>query len=60
LLALFNVNFPNKTLFLTLSLVTMTVGIIGFSYGSYAGKHEGLKNDGGRFLMSTSQIRPCF
>lgn len=45
-LALFNVNFPNKTLFLTLSLVAMTVGIIGFSYGSYAGKHEGIKNDG--------------
>ncbi|WGK65407.1 4Fe-4S binding protein [Croceiramulus getboli] len=46
ILATFNVNFPNKTLWLTLALSGITLGIIGFAYGAYSNRQEGIKNDG--------------
>ena len=55
ILAFFNVNFPNKTLFLTLSLVMITVGTIIFSNNSYLSKHAGIKNDGVWFKSMTSR-----
>jgi len=44
-LALFNVSFPNRALFLILSLVLISGGIIVFSNALYLPKHEGIKND---------------
>lgn len=46
ILALFNVDFPNKPLFLTLSLVLMTIGTMVFANNAYLNKQEGIKNDG--------------
>jgi len=46
LLAGFNVNFPNKTIWLSISLVSIFTGIIWFSKASYAHKEKGIKNDG--------------
>ena len=46
LLASFNINFPNKGLWLTVSLVAIAAGIILFAKGAYANKLEGIKNDG--------------
>ena len=43
LLALLNVNFPNKTIALSLSLLMMLAGVVAFSYGAYSNKHEGIK-----------------
>ena len=45
-LALFNVNFPNKGLWLTVSLLAMTLGTIWFGWDMYMDKHPGIKNDG--------------
>ena len=45
-LALFNVEFPNKGLWLTLSLLAILVGVYGFSRAAYGAKHKGIKNDG--------------
>ena len=45
-LAFFNTNFPNKGLWLSLSLTLITVGTIWFARASYAHKHKGIKNDG--------------
>ena len=55
LLALFNVNFPNKTLWLSLSLVSITVGTIWFSKAAYLHTHEGIKNDGVYFKSLSSR-----
>ncbi|MCW5515109.1 4Fe-4S binding protein [Muriicola sp. Z0-33] len=44
-LAFFNTNFPNKTLWLSMSLGLITAGTIWFSKASYAHKHKGIKND---------------
>ena len=55
LLALLNVNFPNKTIALSLSLLMMLAGIVAFSYGAYSNKHEGIKNDGVMFKSITSR-----
>ncbi|MEM7381058.1 MAG: 4Fe-4S dicluster domain-containing protein [Bacteroidota bacterium] len=46
LLASFNVNFPNKGLWLSFSLLAITVGTIWFSKEAYGSKHKGIKNDG--------------
>jgi len=46
LLAAFNLNLPNKTLWLSLSLGAISVGTIGFSWAMYSQKQEGIKNDG--------------
>jgi len=45
LLAWFGVNFQNKTLFLTLSLSTITVGTILYGYQTYMTKPAGIKNN---------------
>ncbi|MEO5789131.1 4Fe-4S dicluster domain-containing protein [Gelidibacter sp.] len=55
ILAFFNVNFPNKPLFLTLSLVMITVGTIIFANNAYLTKHAGIKNDGVWFKSISSR-----
>jgi len=45
-LALANVNFPNKTLFLSLSLGLIAAGTAVFSADLYLGKQAGIQNDG--------------
>jgi len=54
-LAAFNVNFPNKGLWLTLSLSSIAAGIILFSKGAYGNKQEGIKNDGVWFKSISSR-----
>ncbi|OBQ56146.1 FeS-binding protein [Tamlana sp. s12] len=54
-LALFNTNFPNKTLFLSLSLGLITAGTLLFSHSLYTTKLEGIKNDGVWFKSLTSR-----
>lgn len=54
-LALFNVNFPNKTVFLSLAIGLITVGTILFSNRLYLGKHAGIKNDGVYFKSMSSK-----
>jgi hypothetical protein len=54
-LAAFNVDFPNQTVWLTLSLVAIAGGISLFSYGAYANKSEGIKNDGVYFKSLSSK-----
>lgn len=55
LLAVFNVDFPNKTLFLYLSLGLIFIGIIVFSRDAYLTKQEGIKNDGVWFKSISSR-----
>jgi len=55
LLATFNVNFPNKGLWLSLSLGGISVGTIGFSWALYGDKHAGIKNDGVWFKSISSK-----
>lgn len=45
-LAGFNVSFPDKTFWLTLSLITIFLGILLFSWSSYRNQPEGIKNYG--------------
>ena len=45
-LAIFNVDFPNKGLWLTFSLLAILIGVYGFSRAAYGAKHKGIKNDG--------------
>ncbi len=55
LLAIFNVNFPNKPLWLTLSLSAISISIIWFSWAAYANKTPGIKNDGVWFKSISSR-----
>lgn len=55
MLAVFNVNFPSKPLFLTLSLILMTVGTVIFANNAYLTKQEGIKNDGVWFKSISSR-----
>ena len=55
LLATFNFQFPNKTLWLSLSLGAISIGTIGFSWSLYANKSSGIKNDGVWFKSLTSR-----
>ncbi|MDT7829233.1 4Fe-4S binding protein [Pricia sp. S334] len=55
LLALFNVDFPNKSLWLTLSLAAIATGTIWFAGAEYLHRHEGIKNDGVYFKSLTSR-----
>ena len=55
ILAYFNVNFPNKSLFLTLSLVLMAAGTIVFTNNAYLTKAAGIKNDGVWFKSISSR-----
>ncbi|NND62509.1 MAG: 4Fe-4S binding protein [Flavobacteriaceae bacterium] len=54
-LAGFNIDFPNKTLWLTVSLVAITAGIILFAKGAYQGEMEGIKNHGVWFKSISSR-----
>jgi polyferredoxin len=54
-LASFNVNFPNKALWLTISLVAISAGIVLFAKGSYSAKLEGIKNHGVWFKSISSR-----
>lgn len=55
ILAIANVNFPNKTLFLSLGLGLISLGTIVFSYDLYKDKQPGIKNDGVWFKSMTSR-----
>lgn len=45
-LAGFNVHFPQKSIWLSISLAAIFLGTIWFTYAAYHDKHEGIKNDG--------------
>jgi polyferredoxin len=55
ILALFNADFPNKGLFLTLSLGLIATGTIVFANDFYLTKLEGIKNDGVWFKSISSR-----
>jgi len=55
LLAWLNVDFPNKTLWLTLSLAAMASGVIWFSAEAYRHQPAGIKNNGVYFKAMTSR-----
>ncbi len=55
ILAIFNVDFPNRVLFLSLSLGMIAIGTIIFANDAYRGKHEGIKNDGVWFKSMTNR-----
>ncbi|NNF32226.1 MAG: 4Fe-4S binding protein [Flavobacteriaceae bacterium] len=54
LLASFNVSFPNKAVWLSISLLSITGGIILFARGAYANELEGIKNHGVWFKSVSS------
>jgi polyferredoxin/uncharacterized membrane protein YgdD (TMEM256/DUF423 family) len=54
-LALFNTNFPNKGMFLSLALGLISVGTIVFTRDLYLTKLEGIKNDGTWFKSISSR-----
>ncbi len=54
-LAMFNIDFPNKAIWLTVSLVSIAVGTIWFAKAAYLSKHEGIKNDGVYFKSISSK-----
>tara|TARA_R110002049_G_scaffold28018_2_gene96405 strand:- start:132310 stop:133872 length:1563 start_codon:yes stop_codon:yes gene_type:complete len=53
-LSLFNIDFPNKAMWLTISLAAISIGVIWFSWASYSHKHKGIKNDGVWFKSISS------
>ncbi len=55
ILALFNVNFPNKGVFLALSITLISMGIVVYSREAYLTKPEGIKNDGVWFKSISSR-----
>lgn len=55
LLATFNVSFPNKALWLSLSLGSIALGTIWFSWDAYLTKTPGIKNDGVWFKSISNQ-----
>jgi len=54
-LATLNVNFPNKALFLILSIGSISVGTILYTREAYITKLEGIKNDGVWFKSISSR-----
>ncbi len=54
-LAMFNIDFPNHGLWLTVSLVCIAVGTIWFAQAEYMNRHEGIKNDGVYFKSLSSR-----
>ncbi len=55
LLAGFNVNFPNKEIWLTISLTAIFIGVFWFTKETYAQKLKGIKNDGVWFKSISSK-----
>ncbi len=55
ILAITNVNFPNKTVFLSMALGLIAGGTILFANDLYLDKHAGIKNDGVFFKSMTSR-----
>ncbi|WP_290699613.1 4Fe-4S dicluster domain-containing protein [Lacinutrix sp.] len=55
ILAFFNVNFPNRAVFLTLALSLITAGTVVYSRDAYLTKLEGIKNDGVWFKSISSR-----
>lgn len=55
ILALANVNFPSKTVFLSLALGLITIGTILFANNLYLDKHPGIKNDGVYFKSMSAK-----
>ncbi|GAA3519610.1 hypothetical protein GCM10022393_37280 [Aquimarina addita] len=55
ILALLNTNFPNQGLFLTLSLLLISAGIVMYAHNAYLTKLEGIKNDGVWFKSISSR-----
>lgn len=55
LLAIFNVDFPSKEVWLSISLGTIFAGIAWFAAATYKGKHPGIKNDGVWFKSISSR-----
>ena len=54
-LALANVDFPNKTVFLSVALGLIALGTILFANDLYLDKHAGIKNDGVFFKSMSSR-----
>ena len=54
-LAIFNINFPNKGLFLTLALGSIVLSVIGFSNNLYLNQSKGIKNNGVWFKSISSR-----
>lgn len=54
-LALANTNFPNKGMFLTTSLLLISVGTLLYANDAYLTKLEGIKNDGVWFKSISSR-----
>ncbi|MGB5821067.1 MAG: 4Fe-4S dicluster domain-containing protein, partial [Saonia sp.] len=55
LLAGFNINFPNKGLWLSIALLSIIGGVVWFSKAAYGDKLKGIKNDGVWFKSISSQ-----
>ncbi|MEN1785876.1 MAG: FeS-binding protein, partial [Bacteroidota bacterium] len=55
LLAAFNIEFPDKGLWLTIALASILGGTIWFSWEAYGNKQPGIKNDGVWFKSLSSQ-----
>ncbi len=55
LLAGFNVDFPDKEIWLTIALVSIASGIVLFAKGAYSGQLEGIKNHGVWFKSISSR-----
>lgn len=54
-LALFNVSFPNKTLWLSASILSILTGIVMYSRSTYLNKPPGISNNGIYFKSLTNQ-----
>jgi polyferredoxin len=54
-LALFNVQFPNRGIVLSLALGLITLGVVLFANDAYLNKLEGIKNDGVWFKSISSR-----
>ncbi len=55
ILVLLNVEFPNKGNWLTVSMLTVGLGIVWFTRATYVGKSKGIKNDGVWFNSISSR-----
>ncbi len=55
LLAAFNANFPNKAMWLIISLTAMFIGVFWFTKEAYDKKLKGIKNDGVWFKSISSK-----